>query len=202
MIYVVSDLHFFHADLLTSQHFAPRPFGTVAKMHETIINNWNARVQPTDTVYHLGDIAMLNRKPSESNPMILAVLKQLNGHLVLIKGNHDSRALFKYLAANNYELADRQLKFQFEDVGTYFKMNHYQFYLTHYPMLFGVNQNLINLHGHIHNATVPIKENLNVGIDSPEKDYLHEPIPFGAPFSETEIFEMIQGKRDDFAKRR
>lgn len=199
--FFTADTHFFHKDLLGNNAFAPRPFPSVEVMNQTIIDNWNARVKPTDTVYHLGDIALYFTHPASlSNEAVYNVLKALNGNLILIKGNHDSRAFFKYLTKRNFEVNGKP-KFEFHDVGAVIKMNHRQLYMTHYPMMMGIVKQIINLHGHIHHYSVNVKENLNVGIDTPEKDYLNYKIPFGAPFSEADIEQMIKGKREDFAKR-
>jgi len=125
------------------------------------------------------------------------VLSQLNGHLELIKGNHDSRALFKYLAANN-PIDHGQPKYAFHDVGALIKYDHRQYYMTHYPMMLGIVNQIINLHGHIHHYAVPVKENINVGVDTPEQRYLDQPVPFGTPFSPQEIEQMVTGKAAEF----
>ena len=200
--YFTADTHFFHKDLLGDSKFAPRPFASVAEMNQTIIDNWNKRVTPEDTVYHLGDIALYFTRPEKvSHEAVLKVLNELNGHLVLIKGNHDSRSFFKYLAAHNYEYGGKP-KFTFHDVGVLIKVNHRQYYMTHYPMMMGIVKQIINLHGHIHHYAVGSKENINVGVDTPESDYLTEKPPFGTPFSMAEVEEMVKGKYDDFQKRR
>ncbi len=202
MKFVTADTHFFHSDLLGIDDFAPRPFPDVETMNQTIINHWNAKVGENDLVYHLGDIALYFTKPArKSAEAVLGVLNQLHGHLVLIKGNHDSRALFKYLAAHNYDF-DGRPKFEFHDVGVLMKYDHRQYYLTHYPMMLGIAPQIINLHGHIHHYSVPAKENINVGIDSPELDYLSPKPPFGAPVNFREIETMVEKKALDFAKRR
>ncbi|GLB46709.1 metallophosphatase [Philodulcilactobacillus myokoensis] len=201
MQYFTADTHFFDKYLLGIDNFAPRPFKTVDEMNQTIIDNWNQRVKPDDTVYHLGDIAVYFTHPAVlSNQAVFSVLKQLNGHLILIKGNHDSRSLFKYLANHNFDV-DGKPKFQFHDVGALIKFNHCQYYMTHYPMLLGIVKQIINLHGHIHHNSIPIKENINVGIDTPEVQYLDHKISFGTPFSEQEIEQMVRGKAIDFDKR-
>ncbi|GEO70688.1 metallophosphoesterase family protein [Levilactobacillus acidifarinae] len=198
MQYFTSDTHFFHKDLLGMNDFAPRPFPDVETMNQTIIDHWNARVEPTDTVYHLGDIALYFTHPAvKSDEAVADVLSQLNGHLELIKGNHDSRALFKYLAAHN-PIDHGQPKYAFHDVGALIKYDHRQYYMTHYPMMLGIVHQIINLHGHIHHYAVPVKENINVGVDTPEQRYLAHPVPFGTPFSPTEIEEMVTGKAREF----
>jgi len=198
MQYFTSDTHFFHKDLLGMNDFAPRPFANVDEMNQTIIDNWNARVAPTDTVYHLGDIALYFTRPAiKSDEAVADVLSQLNGHLELIKGNHDSRALFKYLAAHN-PVDHGQEKYTFHDVGALIKYDHRQYYMTHYPMMLGIVKQIVNLHGHIHHYAVPVKENINVGVDTPETRYLKEQVPFGTPFSTSEIEEMVTGKAKEF----
>ncbi|WP_204120170.1 metallophosphoesterase family protein [Levilactobacillus wangkuiensis] len=201
MEFFTSDTHFFHEDLLGDSDFAPRPFASVDEMNQTIIDNWNKRVAPTDTVYHLGDIALYFTKPAvKSDEAVCNVLSQLNGHLELIKGNHDSRALFKYLAAHN-PIENGQPKFAFHDVGVLIKYDHRQYYMTHYPMMLGIVNQIINLHGHIHHYAVPVKENINVGVDTPETRYLTEQVPFGTPFSTSEIEEMVAGKAKEFQEK-
>ncbi|MCM0583002.1 metallophosphoesterase [Weissella diestrammenae] len=206
MQYFISDTHFFHAELLTSQHFSPRPFTHIEAEHLAMMTAWNEQVKPTDTVYHLGDIALLNGiKPARKGyQMVLELLYALNGHLIFIKGNHDTRDLFKFLSVHNQILADGQPKFVFHDVGIILKANHHQFFLTHYPILFGKTQSSINLHGHIHHASVPIQENINIGVDSADLDYLTalERPPFGTPLSLKMIERIIQRKHDAFAKMR
>ena len=96
MQYFIADTHFFHADLLGDNDFAPRLFPSVEAMDDAMIQAWNARVDDRDVVYHLGDIAM-NPEHFPQPPEVLAILLQLHGRIVFIKGNHDYESLFKYL---------------------------------------------------------------------------------------------------------
>lgn len=202
MLFVTSDTHFFDDHLLGITDFAKRPFLTSQDMNEAIISSWNSKVLPTDTIYHLGDIAVHFVRPeTKAHADIFSLLQQLNGNLILIKGNHDNRALFKYLAKNNYAVNGKP-KFTFHDVGALIKYNHRQYYLTHYPLMLGIAPQIINLHGHIHHYSVPVKENINVGLDSADLDYLTPQPAFGAPLSMTEIEQIVQAKRDDFMKNR
>lgn len=200
MKFVTSDTHFYHDSLLGMNDFAPRPFKNVEEMNQTIIDHWNEKVNENDIVYHLGDIALYFVKPEKkAYQAIFEILNQLNGHLVLIKGNHDSRALFKYLESKNYDF-NGQPKFAFHDVGVLLKYDHRQYYLTHYPMMLGIAPQIINLHGHIHHYTVPVKENINVGVDSPELDYLATKPKFGAPLNFSEIEQIVEKKSTIFMK--
>jgi calcineurin-like phosphoesterase family protein len=201
MLYFTADTHFFDHKLVFSPQFANREFLTVAQMDQTIIDNWNQTISPLDTVYHLGDLALIPSK-KVAYVKVLEILRQLHGQIILIKGNHDTRALFKFLEQHNYLLPNQQKKFAFHDVGCILKFDHYQFFLTHYPLLLGISKNGINLHGHIHHNSLNSASNLNVGVDTPEKDYLTQSVPFGAPFSQAQILEMVQQKKIDFQKSR
>lgn len=198
MNFFIADTHFFHEALLGNNDFAPRPFATVAQMHQVMVASWNQVVREQDTVYHLGDVAM-HPAYEKGFPEVLSVLKQLQGKIVFIKGNHDTRAFFRYLKNNDPGLSG-QAKFAFEDVGALIKFDHQQFLLTHYPMLLGITKNSRNLHGHIHHHSVPIAENLNVGVDAPERAFLTHPRPFGQPISENDLAEMYQRKKEELEK--
>ena len=91
------------------------------------------------------------------------MLRQLNGHMTLIKGNHDYRSLFKFLKIKHNEtLSDGKKDLNLKML-VLLKFGHHQFYCTHYPLLLGKVEKIINLHGHIHHYAVPIPENINVG---------------------------------------
>lgn len=66
---------------------------SLAKMDKTIIHNWNQRVKPEDIVFHLGDFQFRNspggKKGEGTNIKANYYENQLNGKIILIKGNHD-----------------------------------------------------------------------------------------------------------------
>lgn len=78
-----ADTHFGHANII---RYCDRPFETKEEHDETLIKNWNERVQPNDHVYHLGDVGF---GPPEYLRKLLARLK---GKIHLIEGNHDGPA--------------------------------------------------------------------------------------------------------------
>lgn len=108
-----------------------------------MIANWNSVVSPDDIVYHLGDV-MLN-----DNTHGMDCLRQLNGYIKLIRGNHDTDARIElYKSLPNIEVLG------WAEVIKYKK---YQFYLSHHPTLTSNLENapylrmhLINLCGHRH----------------------------------------------------
>ena len=79
-IYFTSDTHFGHANIIK---YSNRPFADVDEMNEAMIKRWNARVQPNDSIYHLGDFAFMQAEE------ILRLLDRLNGKKHFIWGNHD-----------------------------------------------------------------------------------------------------------------
>jgi len=85
MIYFSSDHHFYHKNII---RFSKRPFKDVDEMNEVMIERWNEKVSPTDTVYYLGDLAFRAGKQSTKS-----VLERLNGKIHLIEGNHEHDAL-------------------------------------------------------------------------------------------------------------
>lgn len=194
MNFFIADTHFFHRDLLGQNDFAPRLFDSVATMNRALIAAWNARVDDNDVVYHLGDIAM-NPENVPTDAAVWQLLAQLNGRIAFIKGNHDYNSLFKYLHHHD-PLWHGEDKFSFHAVGTIIKDDHTQFIMTHYPLLLGITKQTLNLHGHIHHSMVPIAENINVGVDAPERAWLSADIPWGSPLTAIEVHELAERKRE------
>lgn len=51
-IFFTADTHFSHDSII---RFCDRPFRDTQDMDEALVANWNRRVGPDDTVFHLGD---------------------------------------------------------------------------------------------------------------------------------------------------
>jgi calcineurin-like phosphoesterase family protein len=90
MIYFTSDTHFNHANVI---EYSKRPFKDIHHMTESLIENWNAIVQPGDVVYHLGDFSL--SWGSKHAEMIEKTLRRLNGQKWLIQGNHDRKEVLQ-----------------------------------------------------------------------------------------------------------
>jgi calcineurin-like phosphoesterase family protein len=78
----ISDTHFGHANIIG---YCRRPFSSAEEMDEAMIANWNRRVRPGDTVYHLGDFAWWRQREATS----VAAFNRLSGSKCLVLGNHD-----------------------------------------------------------------------------------------------------------------
>ena len=81
MIFYTADLHLGYFPIL---HDTARPFTGVPEMDEALISNWNARVGADDSVYIVGDFSYNGGEAPTQ------YLSRLNGHLHLIRGNHDT----------------------------------------------------------------------------------------------------------------
>lgn len=105
-IFFTADTHFDHANIIK---YCNRPFyykgdfigegeldkrpwknpviklRRVNKMNRVLIDNWNKVVSPEDTVYHLGDFGYINESTYNQ------YMKELNGNIVIFKGNHDAK---------------------------------------------------------------------------------------------------------------
>lgn len=77
-IWWTSDTHFFHKKLAEV-----RGFDGIEEMNELIRSNWNDYVAKDDTVWFLGDFSL------GTSAKTADVLTRLNGHIHLVKGNHD-----------------------------------------------------------------------------------------------------------------
>lgn len=84
-IWFTSDTHFGHARVI---EYCSRPFKDLAEMDASLIERWNQRVKPGDTVYHLGDFALVRSKDLH---LIQKYVQALNGQIHLIMGNHDQK---------------------------------------------------------------------------------------------------------------
>ena len=60
-------------------------------MNESIVNNWNSKIQANNQVYLLGDVSFGDKDKTKS------ILKRLNGKIYLVKGNHDKLSKMEYM---------------------------------------------------------------------------------------------------------
>lgn len=81
--FVISDTHFGHANIMNYVPSRQLWATDVDDMDKKLICAWNAIVQPDDTIIHLGDFALVQAA------RMAGYVNQLNGHKILVKGNHD-----------------------------------------------------------------------------------------------------------------
>lgn len=144
MIYYISDLHFFCKSQTNegSVNYDNRPFATVAEMHEHMLRKWNEKVTNGDTIYILGDIALRGKSDA-----LIALVAQLKGKKILVKGNHDDLSDYRYKLLF-HEICD------YKEVNENFGGKGYKVVLSHYPILMwnGQHHGTILLYGHTHTS--------------------------------------------------
>jgi len=172
MDWFTSDNHFFHKKIL--DYCPNRPFDSVSEMNAGMVERWNDRVNPEDNVYHLGDFSFGKHDQTED------ILKQLNGNIHLILGNHD-------------RVFESNLKHYLASVQTY-KEFHVRKYgkpvvMFHFPIedWNRKHHGAVHMHGHLHSTSghhpcTVIENRMDIGVDA------H---PNCAPFSWEEIQEAL-----------
>ena len=146
-IFFTADTHFGHGG---SMGLFRRPFSGTAEMDAALVANWNAIVEPGDTVWHLGDFGdrLSLARASE-------LLAALNGTKHFITGNNDPddiRTLPGWASVHDYvEMTLDGLALR----------------LCHYPFRSwrDDHRGAWNLHGHSHGRMKPLTRQRDVGVD-------------------------------------
>ena len=87
-IFLAADLHFGHKNIIEYEN---RPFVDIKDMDEALIRNWNNKVNKNDKIFVAGDFSFYDKEETAN------IVRQLNGHKILIKGNHDNHSNQFYL---------------------------------------------------------------------------------------------------------
>ena len=153
--FFIADTHFGHKNIIG---YCNRPFDNIWEHDKAIISNWNSVVKPKDAVYHLGDFGLA------SKGYLIQIIKQLNGQINFIRGNHDRSMKGDVLYYVN-ELG------HYHELKVHDKENniHLPIILCHYPFQTWNKSHWgsWSLHGHCHGNT-PSPDNmarLDVGVD-------------------------------------
>lgn len=161
-LWFTSDSHFSHTNIIK---YCNRPFDSVEEMNEKLIENWNSVIGKDDLIFCLGDFALGSEKQTRY------ILERLNGHKVLIKGNHEKSVMCKDYNRNEfnggiYEILE--IKVNDDEVANGFQ----HIVLCHYTMFTFHNSHrgTWQLFGHVHgrlDGDSRISPNqIDVGVDS------------------------------------
>lgn len=159
VVKIVSDTHFYHNKLI---ELGVRNYANVDEMNLAIMQKWNQEISPNDRVIHLGDFAF-----GDDLSAIEKIIKQLNGNITLILGNHDTA----------FKVGNLYTKY-FKCLGG---MSWNDYYFSHEPVHATVinpkqlrttgRRATINVHGHLHNGEFCSDKHVNccfdvVGLDN------------------------------------
>ena len=135
-IWFCSDLHFGHKNI--GGFRAPHHIQSEEDNRFRITEDWKSVVEKKDVVYLLGDVCFTMSTIFE--------FSELLGRKVLIRGNHDRLDTQVYL--KYFESVEGILKYK-------------EFWLTHAPIHPNELRGKVNLHGHVHYATIDDKRYFN-----------------------------------------
>lgn len=185
--FITSDLHLSHNNIWKPD-YASRPVSSTEEMNEMLISNWNEVVSQNDTVYVLGDVCM--GKIAESLPLC----ELLQGHKVLVFGNHDR--MFRPKNDNQFHKWMTEYSQYFESIvsemvwNDRLLFNHFPYsgdshdedrYLSSRPQ----KSRLWLCHGHTHQKEfLSGEKSIHIGIDAEVANY--SPIPIEKVVAATE----------------
>ena len=165
-----SDTHFWHKKILEYQINRGDVFDDISSMNEFLVKQWNETVSKDDIIFHLGDFSFGTKFKTEE------IIKQLNGKIYLISGNHD------FLKTSRFEK-------YFESIRHYreIKIGKQMIVLFHFPIYDWNNTSngSWHLHGHTHNTYFGNGKIMDVGIDA------HKELK---PFTFNEISNIMSNK--------
>ena len=149
-VFFTSDTHFGHSKIID---YCKRPFSSIEEHDKTLIQNWNNVVGQDDTVFHLGDFAYGNSQ------FVSNIIKQLNGNIILIKGNHDLRNMNPTLY-NIFSDVVYQARILIDKQTVY--LNHFPFLCFEHGDINLYKDNYsIQLFGHVHSGPLTSSEDVN-----------------------------------------
>lgn len=187
-VWMTSDTHYSHKNTL---RYCGRPFFTIEECDEAMIERWNSKVKPEDTVYHIGDVAM-------HTAPIKRILPRLNGKKILIVGNHDliypyfiktrgqkfvDRMTEEYIEAGFEQILPSGTEIDFPlDAASFIEYHQLglpaKIRLCHFPTKNAQDNHglkhmearpydtgILNICGHVHQNWLKRGNNINVGVD-------------------------------------
>lgn len=128
-VFFFADFHGYHENIIK---YCNRPFKDAIEMNRKLVQNWNNTVSKDDKVFLLGDFSF------GSTDQIIELGQQLQGHKVLIKGNHDKKSAEVYRRAG------------FEHVSAWPIIWNDFYILSHAPQHMSPNSPYFNIYGHVH----------------------------------------------------
>ena len=131
-VFFIADTHFGHDFIFKEMN---RPFESLEKMDQAIVERWNKTVSSGDEVWILGDFSLRDFFATRR------ITEALNGYKILLRGNHDTRDDDFYLKSGIKKIYDRPVLYE----GKYL--------LSHEPIPLCEGTGFVNLYGHVHNKS-------------------------------------------------
>lgn len=141
LVYFMSDPHLDHQNVIKFRS----SFSSLEEHNELIKRNYHRVVTKNDKVFFLGDVSFSKESLND--------LKSWKGTKTLILGNHDTE---KHTVNELSEVFDQ----------IHSMINYKGFILSHAPIHPCQLRDKMNIHGHVHDATVADDRYFNVSMES------------------------------------
>lgn len=162
-LFTIADLHFGHRNICKYRV----EFESPNHHNQRICDLWQSVIKKNDTVYVLGDAAF-----DEEGVQLIRGLK---GRKILIAGNHDYLPTEVYLRA-------------FEEVKGFTRKK--RLWLSHAPIHPQELRGRFNIHGHVHQNTLPDTRYFNACCE--EVNYTPQPLD--------KIYKLLIERNPDYVK--
>jgi len=107
MLYITSDLHFYHKNIIK---YCNRPFSTVEEMNEGILQQFD-ELPAGSTIFNLGDLFLSWKTSFNDIKLLVDRMKNNNKHLWILLGNHD-RTCAKFFKMESNRKVFEELGFE------------------------------------------------------------------------------------------
>ena len=135
---MIGDLHFGHKNVARFRD----EFDSEAHHRAHLVEQWQGLVKKRDVVWVLGDAAFTADG--------LESIRPLPGRKILVRGNHDKLSVHMYLSV-------------FEEIHGIIQYK--KAWLSHAPIHPDELRGRVNIHGHVHKATIPDDRYINVSAE-------------------------------------
>ncbi len=145
--WIWSDLHLSDHTVLEAWN---RPFRNTDEMDRHLLQTWQRKIQPDNTIVCLGDVA---HPDAWRRRRTLLDLRNCPGHRLLVLGNHD--------VLNTEHLRDAGFEDQYPAA---LCATDPRLALTHMPLR-EPPPGAVNVHGHLHDRDAPSERHFNVSVE-------------------------------------
>jgi calcineurin-like phosphoesterase family protein len=168
--FFTADEHYYHNKIL---QYCNRPFNSIQKMNETLIDHHNYIVGKNDITVHAGDFTLIKNKEM----IYKNIINRLNGEHIFLKGSHD------------YWIP-RKDSLQIWENLIFHEGQKYYIVVCHYAMKTWARShyNSYQLYGHSHGKLDPVGKQHDIGVDN--NNFM--------PVSMDDIVEIMKDRPDNF----
>lgn len=149
-----SDTHYGHKSIL---EYSNRPFISIWQMETELIERYNSKVGPSDTVLWVGDCFFCNKSDAKK------IMDRLNGTKIVVLGNHDRNP--GPMTDIGFTIAMTECVINI--AGQAVRVSHYPYQDKRYPdRCPKKSKDEMLIHGHTHSTKRIDGKQIHVGVDA------------------------------------